>query len=77
MHMSDRVITLAIFENPMDVQYNLLKGMLEEANIKFSVVNENFRSVEPFTISPSNISIEIRVLESDLEQAQEILESIE
>jgi len=75
--MSDRVITLAIFENPMDVQYNLLKGMLEEANIKFSVVNENFRSVEPFTISPSNISIEIRVLESDLEQAQEILESIE
>ena len=75
--MSDRVITLAIFENPMDVQYNLLKGMLEEANIKFSVVNENFRSVEPFTISPSNISIEIRVLECDLEQAQEILESIE
>ena len=75
--MSDKVITLASFENPIDVQYNLLKGMLEEANIKYSVVNENFRSVEPLTILPTNISIEIRVLESDLEKAQEILESIQ
>ncbi len=72
----DNLITLAEFNNTIEVQYNLLKDMLDEAGIKYVVVNENARSVEPFLMTPSNIAIEIKILESDSEQALKILESI-
>lgn len=73
----DNLITLAEFGNTFEIQYNLLKNMLDEAGIKYIVINENARSVEPMAyMTPSNICIEIKIFESDSEQALKIFESI-
>lgn len=50
--------------------------MLDQAGIKYVVVNENSRAVEPMAFTPSNIAIEIKILESDVEQALKIYQSI-
>ncbi|MBK6282754.1 MAG: DUF2007 domain-containing protein [Draconibacterium sp.] len=51
--------------------------MLEEAGIEYMVVNEITSSIDgTFAGSPSNIGIEIRVLEENLEEAVEIYNSI-
>jgi hypothetical protein len=73
----NKLITLAVFDNAFDVKYNLLKGMLEEAGIKFVASNENMRTVKPVMfMTPENISIEIKVYEEDFEEAMKIIQSI-
>lgn len=73
----NKLITLAIFDNVFDVNYNLLKDMLKEAGIYYFVNNENSRTVKPMPgITPTNISIDVKVYESDAEKALEILRSI-
>ncbi|MCZ4696190.1 hypothetical protein DWB61_16230 [Ancylomarina euxinus] len=72
----DKLVTLAEFGNAIEVKYNLLKDMLDQAGIKYVVINENARNVEPMLMTPSNIAIEIKILESDLERALKLLESI-
>ena len=72
----EKLITLAQFHNTTDIKYSLLKSMLDQAEIKYIIVNENARNVEPFVITPSNLSIEIKIYDSDIEIAFEILKSI-
>ena len=73
-----KLVTLAVFTNSFDVKYMLLKDMLEEAGIAYLAVNDNARSIKPmpFTI-PSNLSIEIKVEEENLQEAAKILRSID
>jgi hypothetical protein len=73
----ESLITIAEFNNVAEVKFSLFKDMLGQAGINYIVVNENARIVEPFLISPSNMSIEIKVCESDLARAREIRDSIE
>lgn len=73
-----KLVTLAVFTNAFDVKYMLLKGMLEEAGIGYVSVNENARTIKPMPFTtPSNLSIEIKVNQEDMEEALEILNSIE
>ena len=73
----ENLITLAYYDNPIDIKYNLLKEMLEEDSIEYITINENMRSVKPFPFMlPSNLAIEIKVFERDFPKAKEILESI-
>lgn len=72
-----KLVTLAVFENVFDVRYNLLKDMLDEAGISYIAANENARSVKPMPfMTPTNISIDIKVYEDRLEEAMDILNSI-
>ncbi len=71
-----RIITVAEFSNALDVKYNLLKDMLEQAEIPYIISNENARLVEPFIHSPGNEAIEIKVYEDQFEEANEIFKSI-
>ena len=72
-----KLITLAVFDNIFDVKYNLLKDMLDEAGINYITNNENARIIKPMPYTtPTNLSIDIKVYEDDLEQAIKILESI-
>ena len=72
-----KLITLAIFDNAFDVKFNLLKGLLEEAGIPFVTTNENYRTVKsvPF-MTPANVSIDLKVDESDAEEALALYRSI-
>ena len=71
------LVTVAEFNNSFDVKFNLFKDMLEKAEINYIVINENSRNIEgAFAVTPSNISIEIKVYEENIEQALEILNSI-
>jgi len=73
----EKIVALAVFDNPFDVKFNLLKDMLDQAGIRYLTNNENFRSVKPMPfMTPSNISIEIKIFEDDIEKAAEILKSI-
>lgn len=70
-------ITIATFTSNFDMKYILFREMLEEAGIKYMVVNEITSTVDGiYAGSPSNIGIEIRVLEENAEEAVEILKSI-
>ncbi len=71
-----RLVTVAEFPTSFDIKYSLLKDMLEQAEIPYIEVNENMRGLKPFPISPSNISIEIKVYEEYVEKVQEIIQSI-
>ena len=71
-----RLVTIAEFPTTFDIKYSLLKDMLERAEIPYFEVNENMRGLKPFPISPTNISIEIKVYEEYLEEVIKILESI-
>jgi hypothetical protein len=71
------LITIAEFDNTSDIKYSLLKDMLDQAGIPYLINNENFRSVEPYLVSPSNMSIEVKVYEDSLVPALEILRSIQ
>ncbi len=73
----NRLITIAEFDNTYDVKYSLLKDMLEQAKIPYILSNENARSVELFIVSPSNMSIEVKVYEDRLVEATEIVKSIQ
>ena len=76
--MQKKLVTLAVFDGALDVRFNLLKDMLDQAGIRYITNNENARIVKPIPyITPTNLSIDIRVYEEDLEVARGILESIE
>ena len=73
----EKLITLAVYDNIFDVKFNLLKDMLEEAGIKYITNNENARTIKPLPYTtPSNLSIDIKVYEDDLEEAIRIFKSI-
>ena len=51
--------------------------MLDEAGIGYITTNENARTVKPMPyMVPTNVSIEIRVYEENLDEAIKILRSI-
>lgn len=73
----DKLVSLAVFDSIIDIDYNLLKDMLDEAGIKYFVNNEYSNHSRPmFTIAPSNLCIDLKVYEKDLKPALEILNSI-
>jgi hypothetical protein len=70
-------VTIAIFTSNFDMKYLLFKEMLEEAGIEYMLVNEITSTVDGiYKGSPSNIGIELRVMEENVEEAMEILNSI-
>lgn len=72
-----KLVTLAVFDNVIDVKFNLLKDMLEEAGIPYLTGNEQARTVKPLPfVSPANIAIDIKVYEEDAEEALKIYQSI-
>lgn len=76
MNMNNAV-TIATFTSNFDMKYHLFKEMLDEAGIKYMVVNEITSTVDGiFAGSPTNMGIEIRVLEENAEEAVEIYNSI-
>lgn len=76
MNMNNAV-TIATFTSNFDMKYHIFKEMLEEAGIKYMVVNEITSTIDGvFAGSPTNIGIEIRVLEENAEEAVEIYNSI-
>ena len=73
----NKSVTIATFTSNFDMKYILFREMLEEAGIKYMVVNEITSTVDGiYPGSPSNIGIEIRVLEENAAEALEILKSI-
>ncbi len=72
-----KAVTVATFTSNFDMKYMLFKEMLDEAGIKFMLVNEITSTVDgTFSGSPTNIGIEIRVMEEEFEEAMEIYNSI-
>nr|WP_319273096.1 DUF2007 domain-containing protein [uncultured Draconibacterium sp.] len=72
-----KTITVATFTSNFEVKYMLFKEMLEEAGIEYMLVNEITSTVDGiFRGSPTNIGIEIRVMEENFEEAIEIYNSI-
>jgi len=70
-------VTIASFTTNFDMKYMLFKEMLDEAGIEYMTVNEITSTVDGvFRGSPTNIGIEIRVMEENAEEALEILKSI-
>ena len=75
--MSNKPVTVASFTTNFDMKYMMFKEMLEEAGIEYMLVNEITSTIDgTFAGSPTNIGIEIRVMEDKLEEASKILESI-
>jgi hypothetical protein len=73
----NKPVTIASFSSNFDMKYILFKEMLDEAGIDYILVNEITSTVDGiFAGSPSNIGIEIRVLEENAEEAVEIYNSI-
>lgn len=73
----NNAVTVATFTSNFDMKFFLFKEMLEEAGIKYMVVNEISSTVDGvFPGSPSNMGIDIRVLEENAKEAQEIFNSI-
>lgn len=73
----NNAVTIATFTSNFEMKYILFKEMLEEAGIKYMVVNEITSTVDGvFAGSPTNMGIEIRVLEENAEAAVEIYNSI-
>ena len=72
-----KAVTVATFTSNFDMKYMLFKEMLDEAGIDFMLVNEITSTIDgTFSGSPSNIGIEIRVMEEKFEEAREIFNSI-
>ncbi len=70
-------VTIATFPSYYDMKYILFKEMLDEAGIKFMLVNEITSSVDGNILgSPANIGIQLRVMEEDAQEALEIYRSI-
>jgi hypothetical protein len=71
-------VTVATFTTNFDMKYMLFREMLDEANIQYMVVNELTSTIDgTFAGSPTNIGIEIRVMEEVADEARKILDSIE
>ena len=72
-----RLVTIAHFLNSFDIDFNIFKDMLEEAGIGYIVVNENNRIAKgALVVSPTNVTIEVKVDEENAQEAYEILQSI-
>ena len=72
------MIELAVFDSVVDIRFNLLRDMLEEAGIPYLTTNEKSRTVKPLlSRGAGNIAIGVKVNEEDLEEAMKILESIQ
>lgn len=70
-------VTIATFTSNFDMKYILFREMLKEAGILYMLVNENTSTIDgTYSGSPSNIGIEIRVLEENAKEALEIYNSI-
>ena len=72
----EKLITIAEFSNTYDVKYNLLIDMLEQSDIPYILSNQNARTVEFYVLTPSNMSIEVKVYKDRLNEAMEIVKSI-
>ena len=73
----NKSVTIASFTSNFDMKYIIFIEMLEEAGIKYMLVNEITSTIDgTFAGSPSNIGIEIRVLEENVTEALEIFNSI-
>ena len=73
----NKAVTIASFTSNFDMKYILFIEMLEEAGIEYVLVNEITSTIDgTFAGSPSNMGIEIRVLEEKAEEALEIYNSI-
>jgi hypothetical protein len=73
----EQLVTLAVFDNAFDVKFNLLKDMLYQAGIAYFINNENSRSIHPMpAMTPTNVSIDVKVYSGKLEEAVSILKSI-
>ncbi len=73
----NKAVTITTFTSNFDMKYLLFKEMLDEAGIAYMLVNEITSTIDgTFAGSPSNIGIEIRVLEENAEEALEIYKSI-
>ena len=73
----NKSVTIASFTSNFDMKYIIFREMLEEAGIKYMLVNEITSTIDgTFAGSPSNIGIEIRVLEENVTEALEIFNSI-
>lgn len=73
-----KMVELAVFDSIVDVRFNLLQGLLEEAGIDYLTTNEHSRTVKPLlSRGPGNIAIGIKVYEDDLEEALKIYKSIQ
>lgn len=72
-----KLVTLAVFDNVIEVRFNLLKDMLEKAEIPYLTNNENSRSVKPsLSMLATNVAIDVKVYEEDFEEAEKIWQSI-
>lgn len=70
-------VTIATFTSNYDIKYLLFREMLEEAGIKYMLVNEITSTIDGiYKGSPTNMGIELRVMEEHAEEALEILKSI-
>ena len=70
-------VTIATFTSNFDMKYLLFKEMLKEAGIQYMLVNEITSTVDGiYRGSPTNIGIELRVMEENVEEALEIFNSI-
>ena len=73
----NNAVTIATFTSNFDMKYHLFKEMLEEAGIEYVLVNEITSTIDgTFAGSPTNMGIEIRVLEENADEAFEIYNSI-
>ena len=73
----NKPVTIATFTSNFDIKYLLFKEMLEEAGIQYMLVNEITSTVDGvYRGSPTNIGIELRVMEENVEEALEIFNSI-
>ena len=71
-------VTISTFTTNFDMKYMLFKEMLDEAGIQYMVVNEISSTIDGTCWgSPSNIGIDIRVMEENAEEAVKIYNSIE
>lgn len=68
--------TVAVFNNSFEPQLVIAKSMLEQAGIKYYVTNENFMGIDPLSVAPTPMSLELRVDKSKVGEALRILESI-
>jgi hypothetical protein len=70
-------VTIACFTSNFDMKYILFREMLDEAGIRYMLVNEVTSTIDGiYRGSPTNIGIELRVMEEDVAEAIEIFNSI-
>jgi hypothetical protein len=68
---------VAIFSISYEPQLIIAKSMMDQAGIKYYLTNENYRNLEPLLISPTPVSIELRVDKQKVSEALQILEAID